>query len=444
MNVQNALAAAAARVRRRCAAARHPPGPAHLLDELLPLPRPPQRGRGQRRQRHRRLLPQRARHEDARRLRRPASATPLEPRPTSSARPSRIGVIATAGDRRDAGHARARRRSPPSTSTWSSCARTSTCAAASAARRPRSSPRACGTAMAEGARCKQVEIVLDEIEAVRHAMARANRRRPRRGLRRQARGRSWPSSRTGPPGARPAPIGSDDPPLSTADCQPGPPRPRATTPEDQRDAGSSGLAVERAHLVAQRLGAVDRGALLLQPRVDLVALGVAHHRRPRRPGAPAPTSAARQPARSGTPARSVTPTARAPSRISASSPRPSAAAEVVLLVPDDDVVGAARRRARRAARARRRCGPRRCRAPRGRGRRAARSPCITSSRASRPASLCARSMTTVTPAVGRRDVHPARVVLGAGPERAQALDDAARRRCRSPAQPRRRPARSRR
>ena len=28
--------------------------------------------------------------------------------------------------------------------------------------------------MAEGARCKQVEIVLDEIEAVRHAMARAN------------------------------------------------------------------------------------------------------------------------------------------------------------------------------------------------------------------------------------------------------------------------------
>ena len=30
-------------------------------------------------------------------------------------------------------------------------------------------------AMAEGARCKQVEEVLDEIEAVRHAMARANK-----------------------------------------------------------------------------------------------------------------------------------------------------------------------------------------------------------------------------------------------------------------------------
>ena len=28
--------------------------------------------------------------------------------------------------------------------------------------------------MAEGARCRQVEIVLDEIQAVRHVMARAN------------------------------------------------------------------------------------------------------------------------------------------------------------------------------------------------------------------------------------------------------------------------------
>jgi cyanophycin synthetase len=29
-------------------------------------------------------------------------------------------------------------------------------------------------AMADGARCKQVEVVLDEIEAVRHALSRAN------------------------------------------------------------------------------------------------------------------------------------------------------------------------------------------------------------------------------------------------------------------------------
>ncbi len=71
MNVQNALAAAAAAFAAGAPAARHPAGPAELLHQLLPLPRPPQRGRGQRRQRHRRLLPQRARHEDARRLRRP-------------------------------------------------------------------------------------------------------------------------------------------------------------------------------------------------------------------------------------------------------------------------------------------------------------------------------------------------------------------------------------
>ena len=87
-------------VRRRRAAARHPAGPAHVLDELLPLPRPPQRGRGERRQRDRRLLPQRPGHEDARRLRGPGRRDPGRRR-TSSARPSRIGIIATAGDRRD-------------------------------------------------------------------------------------------------------------------------------------------------------------------------------------------------------------------------------------------------------------------------------------------------------------------------------------------------------
>ena len=87
-------------VRRRRPAARHPAGPADVLDELLPLPRPAQRGRGRRRQRRRRLLPQRARHADARRLRRPGRRDAWSRR-TSSASPSRIGVIATAGDRRD-------------------------------------------------------------------------------------------------------------------------------------------------------------------------------------------------------------------------------------------------------------------------------------------------------------------------------------------------------
>ncbi len=88
-------------------------------------------------------------------------------------KPSRIGVIATAGDRRDedmrelgevaAGHfdvvvvredAALRRRE-----------RGETAALVEEGVR---------AAMANGARCRQVELILDEIEAVRHAMARAN------------------------------------------------------------------------------------------------------------------------------------------------------------------------------------------------------------------------------------------------------------------------------
>ena len=90
------------------------------------------------------------------------------------ARPSRIGIIATAGDRRDEdmrelGHIAAQhfdvvvvREDEPL--------------------RGRERGEVAGfvaegvrTAIAEGARCKQVEVVLDEIEAVRHAMARTNR-----------------------------------------------------------------------------------------------------------------------------------------------------------------------------------------------------------------------------------------------------------------------------
>ena len=88
-------------------------------------------------------------------------------------RPSRIGVIATAGDRRDddmrelgaiaAQHfdvvvvredvaLRGRQRGET---------------AALVAEGVRS-------AMADGARCKQLEVILDEIEAVRHAMSRSN------------------------------------------------------------------------------------------------------------------------------------------------------------------------------------------------------------------------------------------------------------------------------
>jgi len=90
------------------------------------------------------------------------------------ARPSRIGIIATAGDRRDedmrelgsiaAQHfdvlivredvsLRGRERGEVAGFVIEGVRR----------------------AMAEGSRCKQVEEVLDEIEAVRHAMARTNR-----------------------------------------------------------------------------------------------------------------------------------------------------------------------------------------------------------------------------------------------------------------------------
>ena len=113
------------------------------------------------------------------------------------------------------GHARARRRSRPSTSTWSSSARTTRCAAASAARPPTLVAEGVKQAMAEGARCKQVEVVLDEIEAVRHAMARANP-----GdlvvicVDKHGRG-DEPSWRTGPTRPRPAPATTRTPPPPT-------------------------------------------------------------------------------------------------------------------------------------------------------------------------------------------------------------------------------------
>ena len=90
------------------------------------------------------------------------------------ARPSRIGVIATAGDRRDEdmrelGHIAAQHFDV-------------VIVREDVALRGRERGEVAGfvvegvrAAMAEGARCKQVEAVLDEIVAVRHAMARANR-----------------------------------------------------------------------------------------------------------------------------------------------------------------------------------------------------------------------------------------------------------------------------
>jgi cyanophycin synthetase len=90
------------------------------------------------------------------------------------ARPSRIGIVATAGDRRDQdmrelGHIAAQHFDV-------------VIVREDVALRGRERGATAGlvlegvrAAMAEGARCKQVEEVLEEIEAVRHAMSRANR-----------------------------------------------------------------------------------------------------------------------------------------------------------------------------------------------------------------------------------------------------------------------------
>jgi cyanophycin synthetase len=90
------------------------------------------------------------------------------------ARPSRIGVIATAGDRRDEdmrelGHIAAQHFDV-------------VIVREDVALRGRKRGDVAGlvaegvrTAMAEGARCKQVEVDLEEIEAVRHALSRANK-----------------------------------------------------------------------------------------------------------------------------------------------------------------------------------------------------------------------------------------------------------------------------
>ena len=90
------------------------------------------------------------------------------------ARPSRIGVIATAGDRRDSdmrelGEIAARHFDV-------------VIVREDVALRGRERGEVAGfvaegvrTEMEAGTRCKQVEVILDETDAIRHAMARANR-----------------------------------------------------------------------------------------------------------------------------------------------------------------------------------------------------------------------------------------------------------------------------
>ena len=167
-------------VGRRRAPARHPPGPAHLLDVVLPGARPAQPGRRRRRPGRHRLLPQRRRDAPAGRLRRPDDG-----RGADQAGPARGGrrpgrgpgapsassaSRATGATRTSASTARSRR----ARSTRSSSARTRTCAAGRPARPPTNVIEGVREAKAAGtARATRSEKVLDEMTAVRTALRRA-------------------------------------------------------------------------------------------------------------------------------------------------------------------------------------------------------------------------------------------------------------------------------
>ncbi len=90
------------------------------------------------------------------------------------ARPSRIGIIATAGDRRDQDM---RELGQVAAQHFDVCIVREDVDLRGRERGATAALVLEGVqaAMAEGARCKQAELVLEEIEAVRHAMSRANR-----------------------------------------------------------------------------------------------------------------------------------------------------------------------------------------------------------------------------------------------------------------------------
>ena len=151
---------------------------------------------------------------------RPASATSLEST-HDLARPSRIGVIATAGDRRDEDMRELGRGRRPALRRRASCARTSRCAAASAARPPSWSPTASAPAHGRG---RALQAGRDRARRDRRRAARdvpGQPRRPRRGLRRQARrgdGRAGELVRRSPGRLRRQP----DAPLADPDYTPPP------------------------------------------------------------------------------------------------------------------------------------------------------------------------------------------------------------------------------
>ena len=90
-------------------------------------------------------------------------------------KPSRIGVIATAGDRRDEDMRRARRDRGAALRRGGRARGRRPAATRQRARPPALVADGVRRAMEAGRRCKQLEVILDEIEAVRHAMSRANR-----------------------------------------------------------------------------------------------------------------------------------------------------------------------------------------------------------------------------------------------------------------------------
>ena len=109
----------------------------------------------------------------ARRLRRPRRRQRWSP-PASCARPSRIGVIATAATA--ATRTCAKRFGQIAAQHFDVCIIREDVALRGRKRGDTAQPVLEGVreAMAQGARCKQAEMSLDEIEAVRHAMNRAN------------------------------------------------------------------------------------------------------------------------------------------------------------------------------------------------------------------------------------------------------------------------------
>ena len=140
MNVQNALGAAAAAFAAGAPLHDIRQGLRTLLDQLLPLPRPAQRGRRQRAHRHRRLLPQRTRHADARRLRRPRRREPGRHQRARPGLPDRRDRDRGRPPRRR--HARARRRRRPALRRGRGPRGRRPASAGSAARRRPWSPRA--------------------------------------------------------------------------------------------------------------------------------------------------------------------------------------------------------------------------------------------------------------------------------------------------------------